>query len=168
LLLEAGPTFISRNMDNQKSFALISEVKDSKPPRLDKLIPALVLTIVMLIVVAIGPVLFPEQNMSSLLVSGLVTSFIMVCLGILSQQECRDAVNWDVYVTIACAFGIGTAMENSGLATLIADGLVQLGYALGIDYAGLFGAIYLATFLISNIVTNNAAAAVSEGVKRRS
>lgn len=49
LLLEAGPTFISRNTDNQQSFALISEVKDSKPPRLDKLIPALVLVLVMLI-----------------------------------------------------------------------------------------------------------------------
>ena len=105
LLLEAGPTFISRNVENQHSFALISEVKDSKPPRLNKLIPALVLTLAMLIVVAIGPALFPDQNMSSLLVCGLVVAFIMVCLGILSQQECRDAVNWEVYVTIACAFG---------------------------------------------------------------
>ena len=61
LLLEAGPTFISRNIDNQRSFALISEVKDSKPPRLDKLIPSLLLVGAMLIVVAIGPVLFPEQ-----------------------------------------------------------------------------------------------------------
>ena len=113
LLLEAGPTFISRNTDNQQSFALISEVKDSKPPRLDKLIPALVLVLAMLIMVAIGPVLFPEQNMSSLLVCGLVTSIIMVTFRILSQQECRDAVNWEVYVTIACAFGIGTAMTNS-------------------------------------------------------
>lgn len=160
LLLEAGPTFISRNTDNQHSFALISEVKDSKPPRLNKLIPALVFVLAMLIIVAIGPALFPDQNMSSLLVCGLVTSFIMVCLGIMSQQECRDAVNWDVYVTIACAFGIGTAMENSGLANVIANGLVSVGDALGIGYAGLFGAVYLATFLISNIVTNNAAAAL--------
>lgn len=160
LLLEAGPTFISRNTDNQQSFALISEVKDSKPPRLDKLIPALVLVLAMLIMVAIGPVLFPEQNMSSLLVCGLVTSIIMVTFRILSQQECRDAVNWEVYVTIACAFGIGTAMTNSGLASVIADGLVSVGNAIGMGYAGLYGAVYLATFLISNIVTNNAAAAL--------
>ena len=73
LLLEAGPTFISRNIDNQQSFALISEVKDSKPPRLDKLVPALVLVLAMLIIVAIGPTFFPNQNMSSLLVCGLVT-----------------------------------------------------------------------------------------------
>ncbi|KAL7540472.1 hypothetical protein ACHAXR_010131, partial [Thalassiosira sp. AJA248-18] len=160
LLLEAGPTFISRNTDNQQSFALISEVKDSKPPRLDKLIPALALVLSMLIIVAIGPALFPDQNMKSLLVCGLVTSIIMVICKILSQQECRDSINWDVYVTIACAFGIGKAMENSGLASVIADGLVAVGNAVGDGHTGLYGAVYLGTFLISNIVTNNAAAAL--------
>lgn len=191
LLLEAGPTFLAQNSDNQHSFALISEVKDSKPPRLNKLIPALVLLIVMLIVVALAPGLYPDQNMGSLLVCGLVVSAIYVTFGILSQQEVRDAVNWDVYVTIASAFGIGAAMTESGLASLIADGLVKLGTALGIGHAGLYGAVCefclfyslyflhpksklfppsffnvnvpipdLATFLISNIVTNNAAAAL--------
>ena len=113
LLLEAGPTFIARNSDNQHSFALISEVKDSKPPRLNKLWPALALTLAMLIIVAIGPALFPDQNMQSLLVCSLVVSFIFVCLGVMSQQECRDAVDWTVYVTIASAFGIGIAMTKS-------------------------------------------------------
>ena len=45
---------------------------------------------------------------------------------------------------------------------MIANGLVSLGDALGIGYAGLYGAVYLATVIISNIVTNNAAAAVSD------
>ena len=105
----------------------------------------------------------------------------MVSLGMLSQQETRDAINWEVYITIACAFGIGIAMENCGklrvfrrtpvwkskshlvyvgLAALIANGLVSLGNALGIGVAGLYGSVYLATVLISNIVTNNAAAAL--------
>ena len=105
LLLEAGPTFISRNADNQHSFAVISEVADSKPPRLNKLIPALVLVLAMLIIVSIGPTLFPDQNMQSLLVCGLVTSILMVMLGILSQQECRDAVNWEGTIShqISCS-----------------------------------------------------------------
>jgi di/tricarboxylate transporter len=63
-------------------------------------------------------------------------------------------------LTIDSAFGIGTAMVNSGLATLIANQLVKLGTSLGIGDAGLLGAVYFATFLISNIVTNNAAAAL--------
>lgn len=152
LLLEAGPTFIQRNVDNQHSFALISEVRDSKPPRLEKLIPAVILVVAMLAVVTAG--------VSSLLVCGLITAFIMGYTGIISQQEARDAVNWDVYVTIACAFGIGTSLTNSGLANVIAEGLVTVGESLGIGHAGIYGAVYLATFLISNIVTNNAAAAL--------
>ena len=43
---------------------------------------------------------------------------------------------------------------------VIADGLVYVGEALDISNAGIYGSIYLATFLISNIVTNNAAAAL--------
>jgi len=152
LLLEAGPTFIKENADSDKSFSLLSEVQGSAPPRLRLLIPALVLAVAMLTVYTAG--------VASLLVCGLVASILMVCFGILSQQEARDAINWDVYVTIACAFGIGTALTNSGVAGGIADGLVKLGQAINIGDAGLFGAVYFATFLISNVVTNNAAAAL--------
>lgn len=152
LLLEAGPTFIQRNADNDRSFALLSEVEDSAPPRLRLLIPALALACAMLAVFTAG--------VASLLVCSLVAAILMVCIGILTQQEARDAVNWDIYITIACAFGIGTALTNSGVAGGVADFLVNVGKAVGLGDAGLYGAVYFATFLISNVVTNNAAAAL--------
>ncbi len=152
LLLEAGPSFLKQNADKDNSFSLLSEVEDSAPPRLKLLIPALLLSVAMLAVYTAG--------VTSLLVSALVTSMLMVTFGILSQQEVRDAINWEIYITIACAFGIGSALTNSGVAGAIADGLVGLGQAIGIGDAGLFGAVYFATFLISNVVTNNAAAAL--------
>mmetsp|Transcript_15336 Transcript_15336/g.25557 ORF Transcript_15336/g.25557 Transcript_15336/m.25557 type:complete len:871 (-) Transcript_15336:117-2729(-) len=152
LLLEAGPTFIERHSGNDRSFTLLAEVEDSAPPRLGKLIPALVLTVGMLV--------FYVAGVASLLVCALVASILMVAIGIMSEQEARDAVNWEVYVTIACAFGIGTALVNSGVAGAIADFLVKIGEGLGIGDAGLYGAVYFATFLISSIVTNNAAAAL--------
>jgi di/tricarboxylate transporter len=152
LLLEAGPSFIAKGAENDRSFALLAEVEDSAPPRLSLLIPALVITAGMLI--------FFTAGLASLLVCGLVASILMVALGILSEQEARDAVNWEVYITIAAAFGIGTALVNSGVADSIASFLVDIGTAMGIGDAGLFGAVYFATFLISNVVTNNAAAAL--------
>lgn len=152
LLLEAGPSFLKQNAENDNSFALLSEVEDSTPPRLKLLVPALLLAAAMLAVYTAG--------VASLLVSSLVASILMVVLGILTQQEVRDAINWEVYITIAAAFGIGTALTNSGVAGGVADGLVQLGQALGIGDAGLYGTVYFATFLISNVVTNNAAAAL--------
>jgi len=101
-----------------------------------------------------------DKNISNLFVLGLIASIVMVSSGILSQQECRDAVNWEVYITIASAFGIGTALTASGLANAIATFLVAIGTGIGIGPAGVFGAVYFATFLISNVVTNNAAAAL--------
>ena len=152
LLLEAGPSFIAKSAENDRSFALLAEVEDSAPPRLSLLIPALLVTAAMLIVYTAG--------LTSLLVSALVAAIIMVIVGILSEQEARTAVNWEVYITIASAFGIGTALVNSGVADAIANFLVDVGTAVGMGDAGLFGAVYFATFLISNVVTNNAAAAL--------
>ena len=69
--------------------------------------------------------------MASLLVSALVASMCMIALGILSEQEARNAVNWEVFVTIAAAFGIGNALVNSGVAGGVADFLVTVGTSVG-------------------------------------
>ncbi len=116
----------------------------------------------MLAIATVGPIIpsMTELNISNLFVLGLIASIVMVSVGIISQQECRDAVNWEVYITIASAYGIGTALTSSGLANVIADFLVRIGLGIGIGAAGLYGAVYFATFLISNVVTNNAAAAL--------
>jgi Trk K+ transport system NAD-binding subunit len=50
LLLEAGPTFIKGNADRDRAFSLLAEVEDSAPPRLQLLIPAIVITVAMLAV----------------------------------------------------------------------------------------------------------------------
>jgi di/tricarboxylate transporter/formyltetrahydrofolate hydrolase len=153
LLLEAGPTFMaSGGVQNNNVFSLLSEIEDSAPPRLRLLIPALLIAVAMLAVYI--------ADLVSLLVSALAASIVMVAIGILSEQEMRESINWSLYVVIAAAFGIGTAMVNSGLATVFANQLVRIGTSLGIGDAGLLGAVYFATFLISNIVTNNAAAAL--------
>jgi uncharacterized protein with PhoU and TrkA domain len=41
LLLEAGPTFLKKSTNNDHAFALLAPVKDSAPPRLKYLIPAI-------------------------------------------------------------------------------------------------------------------------------
>jgi di/tricarboxylate transporter len=124
LLLEAGPTFIKKSVDNDRSFALVAEVKDSAPPRLWLLVPALFITVVMLAVFT--------AEVAPLLVCALVASVLMVCLGILSEQEVRDAIHWEVYIAISAAFGIGTAMVNSGVAGVLASLLVSIGESMGI------------------------------------
>ena len=151
LLLEAGPNFARENADNARCFALLSEIKDSSPPRMELLVPSLVLTLAMLAVYTAGA--------APLLETALCASVAMVALGVLTQAEAREAVSWEIYVTIAAAFGIGTAMVNSGVAGGVASFLVAVGEGLG-GSTGLFATVYFATVMISNVVTNNAAAAL--------
>jgi len=96
----------------------------------------------------------------SLLVAAILAAGVMIASGALSQQEARDAIKWDVIVTIAAAFGLSKALQNSGVASFMAEQLVKLGTATNTGEIGLFVGVYLATFLISNVVTNNAAAAL--------
>ena len=84
----------------------------------------------------------------------------MVMVGVLSEAEARAAVRWEIYLTIAPAFGVGQALINSGVAGTLAAFLVRVGEAMGIGDAGLLGSVYLATVLMSQVVANNAAAAL--------
>ncbi|EEH51451.1 divalent Anion:Na+ symporter family [Micromonas pusilla CCMP1545] len=103
---------------------------------------------------------YSSDQVSKLIVAALFAAGIMMCVGALSEQEARDAIKWDVIVTIAAAFGISKALQNSGVASAVANKLVDAATASGTGYVGLLVAVYLATFLISNVVTNNAAAAL--------
>ncbi|KAG7337003.1 TrkA-C domain containing protein [Nitzschia inconspicua] len=152
LLLEAGPSFMSNKVQHDRSFALVAEIRDSSPPRLRMLIPALFLTI--------GAYACYMAKLSTLWGCAMVAAILMVLLGILSEAEARAAIKWEIYLTIASAFGIGTALVNSGVAGTVAAFLVRCGDAIGIGDAGLLGAVYLSTVMISQLVSNNAAAAL--------
>ena len=184
LLLEAGASFIAESSQNDNSFALLAEVEDSAPPRMKKLIPALIIMALMCkLALSFSPVLTSNirdiiESFSSpfrtcfevivstlfqsisLVVAALCASMLMIALGILSEQEARDAINWSIYLTIGAAFGISAALENSGISGAVATALVAVGTSVGNPTVGVLGAIYLAAAIISNVVTNNAAAAL--------
>ena len=146
LLLDAGPDLV------REGFALVSILEDSAPPRLSLLVPAISCAVAMIVLYTFG--------VMSLLVAAILAAGVMIASGAMSQQEARDAIKWDVIVTIAAAFGLSKALQNSGVASFMAEQLVKLGTATNTGEIGLFVGAYLATFLISNVVTNNAAAAL--------
>ena len=151
LLLDAGSDF-RQSAAAQGAFALISVLDDSTPPRLRLLIPSLLCALAMI-------ALYTAKLME-LFTAAVLAAAVMIFSGTLTQQEARNAIKWDVIVTIAGAFGMSKAMQNSGVAEFVAKQLVALARVTGSGKVGLLTAVYLATFLISNIVTNNAAAAL--------
>jgi di/tricarboxylate transporter len=152
LLLEAGPSFMANKVQHDRSFALVAEVQDSAPPRLRMLIPAIVLMV--------GAYAAYMAKLSTLFGTAMVAAILMVALGVLSESEARAAIQWEIYLTIASAFGIGTALVNSGVAGAVANFLVKIGNGVGTGDAGFLGAVYISTVLISQLVANNAAAAL--------
>ena len=151
LLLDTSTSFLS-NHKRDAAFALVSEIEDSAPPQFDKLLPSLGTAVVMIAVFVAGAL--------DLFVAALLASGVMLATGCLTQEAARAAVKWEVIVTIAAAFGISAAMEQSGVATAIAQNLVAAGNALGTGKPGILVAVYLATVVLCNIVGNNAAAAL--------
>jgi di/tricarboxylate transporter len=151
LLLDTSTSFLLDHKADP-AFALISEIEDSAPPQFDKLIPSVGTAVVMIAVFVAGAL--------DLFVAALLASGIMMATGCLTQEAARAAVKWEVIVTIAAAFGISAAMEQSGVAAAIASTLVDGGNAIGTGKAGILVAVYVATVILCNIVGNNAAAAL--------
>jgi di/tricarboxylate transporter len=101
-------------------------------------------------------ILLASLNLLPILVGALLGALLMVALGILSATEARRAIDFDVIVIIASAFGLAAALENSGLAELAANGLTSSFTTWG-DRGALLG-IVIATLVLTEMITNNAAA----------
>ncbi|MBX7161002.1 MAG: SLC13 family permease [Acidimicrobiia bacterium] len=81
---------------------------------------------------------------------------VLLAFKILSPSEARQSIDLNVIVLIAAAFGLGAAVSESGLAEQIANLFVTvLG---GFGARGALLAIFLATMLLTTLISHNAAA----------
>jgi di/tricarboxylate transporter len=80
----------------------------------------------------------------------------MVGCGCISGGEARRSVEWQVLVTIGAAFGVGSALQNSGAAALVASALFNSIEIWGPVAA--LAAIYLLGSILTELITNNAVA----------
>ncbi len=86
-----------------------------------------------------------------------IVAVLMACFGIFPAKKYTKFISWDILVTIASALAISRAMINSGLADWIATRLTGLS-AVASPLAVL-AVLYVTTNLITEFITNNAAAA---------
>ena len=62
-----------------------------------------------------------------LLASACLVVAIMLFTGCLSTSQVHKCLKWDIYLTVACAIGISNALQESGTAGVIANGLISAG-----------------------------------------
>jgi di/tricarboxylate transporter len=134
VLLILGETDFRKRWRDEPDFLIVAPLDGGPPPRREK---APVVGVVLLAVLGLAAV-------------------ALVLFGVLTPNQARNAVDFDVIVLIAASFGLGAALQTSGLAEKIASGFVSAFDPFG--DAGLLLGVLLATILLTELITNNAAA----------
>ena len=167
LLLETDDKFLQTYKESS-AFLISSYDTDKQPLNGKKRYFALFLLLFMIAGATVGELPFMRE-----LVPGFkfdmfffvcVTTVIMAWTRIFNPHKYSKYISWDVLVTIACAFAISKGMQNSGFASQIADLIIACADTIGQTEHGpyaMLAILFLITNLFTELITNNAAAALS-------
>jgi di/tricarboxylate transporter len=146
VLVEAAPGFVAQHRYNT-DFYIIGDTPEQQPVRPWQSWASFALLAG--IVTAAGTGLLPTYA------AALGGALAMIGLRIVRWGDALSALDGRVLLTIAAALGLGSALESSGAAGFVAGALAGLA---GDGPLATLAAVYLATMLITEVVTNNAAA----------
>lgn len=150
LLLEAHRSFAEQHK-NSRDFYLVSRVENSEPVRHEKALIAVAILALMVAIATIGPYGF------HMLHAAVIAAGLMLVTRCCSGAAARRSVDWQVIVTIAASLALGVALAKSGAAAVIAGAMIEI--AGGNPWITLV-VIYLLTTTFTEVITNNAAAAL--------
>lgn len=150
MMLAVGPDFNERkNLD--KNFVIVNESVGEvrTTPFQNYFLTFVLASVVLLASMDIVP-----------LIKGV--AFLLVCmmgLGVVGASELRRRFPFELWLIITAALTLAQALTNVGLVAVMTDSLHSSLSALG-PYGALIG-IYLGTLILTEVMTNNAAAALS-------
>ncbi|WP_110709970.1 SLC13 family permease [Salinicola sp. CR57] len=115
--------------------------------------PRQLLLSVAIFAVAIGAMMF---DLLPAAIALALAALVTLALGVLPLREGYDAIEGPVIVLLAAMLPVGTALETSGGAQMVADGMMALGS--GWPPVVTLVALFSITLLLSNVINNAAAA----------
>ncbi|QYA48898.1 SLC13 family permease [Nosocomiicoccus ampullae] len=101
---------------------------------------------------------FVVLGILSMLKAMLVMVVILSLLKLITPRDVVTSVQFDVILLIGSAFGVGKAITNSGLASFVAEHIVDFAKPLGL--IALLTALYIITNIFTELITNSAAAVI--------
>lgn len=163
LLLLADDSFI-KTWGESSVFLMLANGKDYEPAGKKKRWFALSLLIFMITGATVSELptvqeYLPEGLELDMFFFVAITTVIMAWTKIFPPQKYTKYISWDILITIACAFAISKAMENSGVSNILAQYIIGLSASYG-PYV-LLAILFIITNIFTELITNNAAAALS-------
>ncbi len=148
LLLEAEKGFLFK-FRNSRDFLLVSKLSNSNTMRHSRAPWALCILLLMIILMTTG--------VMNILQTVVISAVAMLLTGCLNLEDARRSIDYKVLLVIACAYGVGTAVQKVGLADLIAEYALLLA---GGDIFLMLVLVYISTVILTETITNNAAAII--------
>lgn len=147
LLVLASPQFVQR-FRNSGDFLVVAPLRGIPPtqPRKAKRVA----------LIGAGFMVLTGTGILPILEASLIVVLLLVASGAVTVRQARDAVDLNVVVLIAAAFGLGAAVDATGLGAVIADLLLAVFLPFGL--VGALAGVLLATMIITELISNNAAA----------
>lgn len=164
--LQAGDTLLLQTRSdfaeafrNNPDFYLVADVAGTSGVRSDRAWIAfamLGLLILLFTLITLAPVQGLDRGALSSIMA-LSVAGMMIVLRCLTASQARQSIDLQVLLTIGAALGMGLALTNSGAVAIIARGIVS---AVGTNPYLLLAAIFLLTFVFTELITNTAVAAL--------
>lgn len=148
LLLEAPAKFVDQQRLS-KDFYLVSGIPNSELLRHERTPLAIAILVFMVLAATLGGL--------GLLKAAFAAAILMILTGCCATDRLLQSIEWRVLLITAAALGIGKALDDSGAADILATLLLQ---QAGENPHFALAAVYFATALTTEMITNNAAAAL--------
>ena len=149
MLLVQGSVESLRNLRASENLILVEGVQEQVKVRTKAPIALAIL---------VGFVALISTGLTDIATGSVVAAAAMVLTRCITLQQAFAAPDWNVLFLLAGFLAIGVAMDQVGLAGDVADGLIALLY--GAPPWLVIGAIYLFVAFISDVLSNQATAAL--------
>lgn len=163
LVVMADDSFIS-TWGESSVFVMLANGKDTEPvPGKKKRWFALALLILMIAGATVGELPIMQELLPGVKLDMFffvsITTIVMAWTKIFPARKYTKYISWDILITIACAFAISKAMVNSGVADTVAHYIIGMSDQYGPHV--LLAVLFIITNLFTELITNNAAAALA-------
>ena len=108
------------------------------------------------VAIGLGFIVATATGLLPILQASILAALLVLATRTLTVRQARDAIDLQLVVLIAAAFGLGAAVEGSGLADAGATLLTSVMEPFGA--IGALAGVILATVIITELMSNNAAA----------